>query len=217
MWCPVVNGQVTAPGGAGCTQSFTSFTDLLTFLSGNASFQGAGTIYVQQGTYNGGETAIDLNSASYNLSNIRNSDLTITGGWNTSTNVVDPAGTSNFTIPILIGTSTNPWGGSLVISNIAINKTSGTGLTLYSQGDITLSNVTSTNSVNGAGAELNAGGGVNINNSKFDRNKTAGAIIRAGGNVAIASSSFSDPANGRRQNTGLDIANGGTVSLADVL
>ena len=136
VWCP--GGQAPTPGANGCTPSFPSFTALLTFLSGNATYQGAGTIYVQQGAYNGGETSIDFNSPTYDLSNIRNSDLTVTGGWNTTTNTVDPAGTSSFTIPILIGTSTNPWGGSLQINNITINKTDGTGLTLYSQNDITL-------------------------------------------------------------------------------
>src|SRR5262249_7466023 len=62
-----------------------------------------------------------------------------------------------------------------------------------------------------------SGGDVSIDNSHFDRNKTAGAIIRAKGNVAISSSSFSNPANGRRQATGMDIASDGSVSLFDVL
>jgi Right handed beta helix region len=228
MWCPVVNGTATPPGGAGCTQSFPSFNELLNFLSGpgNATYQGAGTIYVQQGAYNGGESSVDLNSSSYNLSNIHNSDLTITGGWNISTNTVDPASTSNLTIPILIGTSSNPWGGSLTINNINISNTSGTGLILYAQDDISLENITVTNSANGAGAELHAGQNpdpnnshdVNISNSHFERNKTAGAIITApSGNVTIRNSSFSNPANARRQMTGIDITSGGSVSLLDVL
>ncbi len=215
VWCP--SGQAPTPGANGCTPSFPSFTALLTFLSGSTTYQGAGTIYVQQGAYNGGETSIDFNSPTYDLSNIRNSDLTVTGGWNTTNNTVDPAGTSSFTIPILIGTGTNPWGGSLQINNITINKTDGTGLTLFSQNDITLVNVNVTNSVNGAGAEINAGGKVTIANSKFDRNKTAGAIIRAKGDVAIANSSFSNPANGRRQGTGLDVMTDGSVALLNVL
>lgn len=215
IWCPA--GEDPIPGANGCTQSFTSFDALLTFLSGNASFQGPGTIYVQQGTYNGGESSIDFNSAAYDLSNISNADLTITGGWDTTTNTLDPAGTSDFTVPILIGTDANPWGGSLTLNNLTINKTSGTGLTLYAQDDITVSNVTVTNSVNGGGAELHAGDRVNVNNSRFDRNKTAGAIIRSGGSVSIADTSFSNPADGRRQITGLDVQSGGSVSLFNVL
>jgi Right handed beta helix region len=218
IWCPA--GQSPIPGANGCTQSFTSFTALLTFLSGNAAYQGAGTIYVQQGAYQGGESTVDFNN--YNLSNISGADLTITGGWNTSTNTVDPAATSSFSnTSIVIGSSTNPWAGSLTISNLTLNFNptgqSGTGLTLNSQNDINLTNVSVMNSATGAGAELNSGGDVTINNSNFDRNRTAGAIIRANGNVAISNSSFSNPVNGRRQITGLDIVNDGSVSLFNVL
>lgn len=218
IWCPA--GQAPTPGLNGCTASFTSFNALLTFLSGNASFQGAGTIYVQQGAYQGGESSVDFNN--YNLSNISGADLTITGGWNTSTNTVDPTSTSTFNnTSIVIGSSTNPWAGSLTINNLSLNFNptgqSGTGITLYTQNSINISNVSVMNSANGAGAELNAGNDVNIKDSKFDRNKTAGAIIRAGRDVAIAHSSFSNPANGRRQVTGLDIVADGAVSLLDVL
>ena len=190
IWCPVVNGVATAPGGTGCTQSFPSFNALLTFLSGNAGYQGAGTIYVEQGAYQGGESSIDFNN--YNLSNISSADLTITGGWNIPNQTIDPTTTSNFTVPIVIGTSTNPWGGALTINNINISNTNGTGLTVYAQD-------------------------VNIDNSKFERNRTAGAILRATRNVTISNSSFSNPANARRQLTGLDIESGGSVSLQNVL
>jgi len=189
IWCPQAQTTPT-PGANGCTASFTSFNALLTFISGNATYQGAGTIYVQQGTYSGGESTIDFNN--YNLSNISNADLTITGGWNTSNNTVDPTTTSNFSVPIVIGTSTNPWGGALTINNINISNTNGTGLTVYAQD-------------------------VNIDNSKFERNKTAGAVLRATRNVTISNSSFSNPANARRQLTGLDIESGGSVSLQNVL
>ena len=216
IWCP--QGQPPVPGANGCTPSFTSFTDLLTFLAANATtFLGAGTIFVEQGTYGGGESVIDFNA--YNLSNISSSDLTVQGGWDTTANPVDPAtaSTSNFTVPILIGSSTNPWGGSLTINNIQILNPTNTGLTLYSQGNINVSNVLVENSSLGGGAELDAGGNVTINNSKFLRNNTAGAIVRAGANVAVANSEFSNPFNQRRQIKGLDITSGGSVSLFQVL
>ena len=215
IWCP--QGQSPTPDANGCTSSFSSFNALLTELSGNTAYQGAGTIYVQQGTYSGGETSIDFNSASYDLSNIRNFDLTVHGGWDTITNTVDPASTSTFSIPFVIGTSTNPWGGSLTINNIVINNSNQTALTLYSQNDINLSNVQVSNSVTGSGAELNAGRDITINNSKFERNRNAGAVIRAGGNVAIANSTFSNPGRNRLQMTGLDIVTtGGSVALLNV-
>ena len=212
IWCPA--GQPPTPGANGCTQSFNSFTALLTFLAGNATYSGAGTIYVEQGSYQGGESTI--NFSNFNLSNISSSDLTITGGWDTSTGTT--TSTSSFNnVSIIVGTSTNPWGGSLTLNNISITNPSGTGIVLNSQNNINLSNVTVTNSTNGAGAELNAGNDVNINNSKFERNKTAGAIIRAVRDVNVANSSFSNPETARRQIIGLDIITDGSVSLLNVL
>jgi len=224
IWCPGI--QAPTPGANGCTDSFTSFDGLLTFLAANPTYQGAGTIYVQQGAYTGSDpnNVVDFNS--YNLSNINNADLTITGGWNTSNGTVDPAGTSSFTdTQILIGSGANPWGGSLTINNITmtfsnpngtIPATPENGLTLHAQGDISLSKVNVTNAPS-AGADLNAGGDVTVSESKFDRNKTAGALIKAGGNVTVVNSSFSNPANARRQITGLDIVSGASVTLVNVL
>ena len=214
IWCPATQTTPT-PGANGCTASFTSFDLLLTELAGNPAYQQAGTIYIQENAYAGGESTIDFNA--YDLSNIQNFDLTVTGGWNTTTNVVDPANSSTFTAPIIIGSSTNPWGGSLTINNISISGTDGTGLTVYSQNNITLSNVQVSNSVNGAGAELDAGGDVNIDSSDFERNRTAGAIIRAGGDVAIANTSLSNSGTARLQIAGADITSAGSVSLFDVL
>lgn len=219
IWCPA--GQPPIPGANGCTQSFASFDALLTGLSGNAAYQGAGTIYVQQGAYAGGETSIDFNSSSYNLSNIKNFDLTVQGGWNTKNNSVDPASTTTFKVPIIIGTTANPWGGSLTFNNIYIDQAGGqASLILNSQIDITLTNVEVTRSVSGNGAELNAGRDVNIKDSDFYKNKEAGALIKAGRNVTIANSNFSNSSNRslvfQQQGTGVQITSGGSVSLFNV-
>ena len=215
IWCP--QGQPPIPGANGCTTSFNSFTALLTFLSGNAAYQGAGTIYVQQGGYNGGETTIDLSSSQFDLSNISNSDLTVQGGWDTTNNTVPPTGSSTLNISLIIGTNANPWGGSLTINNINFDKTNQTGLTLFSQNDITLENVNVTSSLNGSGAELDAGGNVTVINSHFIRNKNTGVNINAGGDVAVSDSEFSNTATTRRQITGLNILSGGSVSLFNVI
>jgi hypothetical protein len=104
-----------------------------------------------------------------------------------------------------------------------LNDPNQTGLTLFAQNDINISNVTVENSTNGAGADLDANGNVSINNSKFLRNNTSGAIINAHGttpdtgNVAIANSEFSNPFNQRRQIKGLVITSTRTVSLFQVL
>lgn len=192
IWCP--SGQ--APGTAGCTQNFSSFDLLLTFLSGNPDYQGPGTIYVQQGAYQGNDPnkVIDFNSPSYDLSNINQSSLTVTGGWNISNNTIDSANPTTFSgYSILIGSSTNPWGGSLTITNIVVSDSPKNGIELYATDD------------------------VNVKDSKFDHNRKTGAVIRAGKNVNIANSSFSNAATGRNQRVGLDIVSGASTSLSGVI
>jgi hypothetical protein len=213
IWCPA--GQLPTPGLNGCTQSFTSFTALLTFLANNSTtYGGAGIIYVQLGTYQGGESTI--NFSNFNLPSLVSSDLTITGGWNTASGNIEGTSTLNNT-SLIIGNSSNPWGGSLTLNNLEFNNPAQTGISLNTQGNITLNSVSVTNSTNGAGAELTAGGFVTIDKSTFLRNKTAGAIIRATGGVGISESTFSSPETARRQIVGLDIESGESVSLFRVL
>ena len=93
----------------------------------------------------------------------------------------------------------------------------GTGLTLFSQGNITLTNVEVTNS--GSGAELTANGNVKVENSKFNKNKKAGAVIDAGGNVDISNSEFNENGSGAIDDPvgfGLDVKSGGAVTLSGV-
>jgi hypothetical protein len=213
VWCP--EGQSPTPGQNGCTDSFNSFNELLTFLKNNendAAYQQAGTIYIQQGQYLGGESSVDFNN--YNFNKINNYNLTLQGGWNTSDN--STTDTTQFNVPITIGSSSNPWIGSLTINSLLISNVSNqTGLTLYTQGDITVNNVQVTTSLNGT--DLNSGGNVTVSNSKFNKNKNKGANINATGNVDISNSTFNE--NGSYSgNTGkglqIDAAN--KVSLASV-
>jgi len=205
IWCP--EGQAPTPGANGCTASYSSFTELLDFLKaneGDAAYQQAGTIYVQQGAYLGGESSIDFNS--YNFTNLNQHDLTIHGGWDTTDNSLDPADTSQFEVPIIIGSLSNPWVGSLTINNIFISGVNGqAGLTLYSQGDINLSNVEVTDSHNGA--NLNAGGNVTVKKSKFNNNGSGVTVDANGTDIAI---------NPDATGSGLGINSGGAVTLQEV-
>lgn len=223
VWCPTG----VLPGGVGCTPSFDSFTELLTELSTNpnGAYGGAGTIYVQQGAYQGGEATVDFNA--YNLSNISGSDLSVTGGWDPATNTIDAATPSTFNnIPIIIGSSASPWGGSLTLSNLGLafetnfsnnpNNQTMDGLSLNSNAGVTLVNVNVTNAPND-GAEIVAVGDVTIVDSEFERNQTAGAKVKAGGGVTVVNGSFGSPATARRQDTGLDIESTGAVTLINVL
>ncbi|HSL29834.1 MAG TPA: right-handed parallel beta-helix repeat-containing protein, partial [Anaerolineales bacterium] len=152
-------------------------------------------------------------------------DLTVTGGWNPGSGTT--TSTSNFNnTRIVIGSSTSPWGGSVSVNNITMTFTQNdtppatpeNGLTIYSAGNVALSNV-EVSVANSAGAEIEAAGNVTVNNSKFHRNKTAGAIIRAGGNVDVANSEFQNPQvnRQRRQIVGLDVNSGGAVSLFNIM
>jgi hypothetical protein len=243
IWCPA--GQAPTPGANGCTTSFPSFTDLLNFLKVNENdpaYQQAGTIYIQANAYTGGETIIDFNT--YGLNNLSTYNLTLTGGWDTNANIIDPVQSSQFNIPIVIGTNDNPWGGSLTFNNIQIqNINNNTALTAYSQTDIALSNVEINNVQGGDGATLvsnngdvtvsdssfsNADTGANItaggdviieNNSTFENNEEAGAIISAGGKVDISNSTFNNNNSGPNKTPtgkGLEIKSNGEVTLASI-
>ncbi len=211
MWCPI--GQT--PGGAGCTASFSSFTELLTFLQaneGDAAYQQPGTIYIEQGAYAGGEDSIDFNN--YAFTNFNNYDLTLQGGWDPSDNSTDA--TSQFNAPIIIGSSLNPWVGSLAFNGLVISSvTNQTGLTAYTEGNITVSNVEVTDSQ--AGAELSASGNVLVEDSKFNDNNKAGAVVNAGGTVDINDSEFNGNGGTFNPGFGLKIDSGSNVSLKQVL
>ena len=214
IWCPA--GQPPTPGMNGCTESFPTFDALLTFLDANEdapAYQQAGTIYIQKDEYSSDETSIDFNN--YAFDTLINFSLTLQGGWDITTTVVDPADSTSFDIPIIIGSSANPWAGSLTINNINISNVSGgTGLTLYSQSDISLSNVEVT--LSGDGASLNAGGGVTVNDSKFNDNRNGGASITAGGNVSIRNSEFDNNGSTKTDGYGLVINSGSSVTLRQV-
>lgn len=214
IWCPATQTTPT-PGANGCTISYGSFTDLLAAIAADpANYQVDGTIYVEQGVYLGGEESIDFNDTTFNATNLQQHNLTITGGWDTTTNTV--TGTSEFNVPIILGSSSNPWAGSLTLNNLIINGVNQTGLTLYSDKNVTVSNVEVTDSLNGA--EISAGGNVTVEKSKFHNNKNQGANI-TGGSVNVSESDFSNNGSGDIADptgSGLGIKSSGAVTLADV-
>ncbi|RPI90018.1 MAG: hypothetical protein EHM40_19445 [Chloroflexi bacterium] len=213
IWCPS-NVVVPTPGANGCTDSKANFTELLAYLKANETnpvFQRSGTIFVEMGAYAGEESTIDFNT--YEFQYLKNFNLTVKGGWDTTDN-----STIDYTqldVPIVIGTSTNPWVGSLTIDNIRIDGASDqTGLILYSQGAINIFNSQVTDSL--AGADLNAGAGVSVQNSQFNDNKKSGAKITAGGAVEVVDSEFNNNASSQYDGFGLEIDNQNQVTLSGV-
>ncbi|GEM_PF-1753322 len=243
IWCPV--GQPPIPGENGCTGTFASFDELLTFLKaneGDAAYQQAGVIYVAMGDYATSESSIDFNE--YEFDELVNYDLTIQGGWDTTTNTTEPTESTTFNVSITIGSSDNPWVGSLIFNNIKIEDLfEEDALTAYSQDDITLTNVEITNIEDGTaatltstegdvtitggtfsesetGAVITAAGDVTIEGDvQFNDNDVAGAVISAGGNVDISDSTFNNNGEVEKKTItgqGLEIASAGTVTLNNV-
>ncbi len=194
IWCPA--GQDPTPGANGCTNSYTSFDALLTFLKtdeeGAATYQGNGTIYVEMGNYGGGESTIDFNT--YGFTTFDDNDLTIQGGWNTSTGTT--VDTTSFDVPIVIGSDVNPWGGSLTIRNIIVSGVvNDTGLTVFS------------------------GGSVTVEDSEFSNNDVAGVFIDADENVTVRRTKVNNNGSDNWNvvdGTGMEIKSGGFVTLSDV-
>ena len=214
IWCPA--GQAPTPGANNCTTYYDTFDELLTFLQaseGDVVYQQAGTIYIQQGQYLGGESSVDFNN--YSFSTLSNYNLTLQGGWDITDNSVDPNDTTDIDIPIIIGSSSNPWIGSLTINNINISGVSDqAGLTLYTQGDIVLSNVEVADSQ--SGADLNAGDEVSVSDSDFNNNQEGGATVTAGGNVTVNNSHFDNNGSSTTDGYGLNAQSGGDVTLTQV-
>jgi len=203
IWCP--GSQAPTPGANGCTDSYSSFDALLTFLKdneGDTAYQSAGTIYVEMGDYGGGESAIDFNT--YGFTSFENNDLTIQGGWNTSTGTTGETtgDTSNFDIPIVIGSEANPWNGSVTIYDIIITGVkSGVAnvpaLAVYSEKDVTVrrSKINNNGSdaqevEDGKGLEIKAGRYVSLSDVEANDNQIFGARIEAGDVVSIENSFF---------------------------
>jgi hypothetical protein len=215
IWCPA--GQDPTPGENGCTDSYSSFDELLTFMQtneGDVAYQQAGTIYVEMGTYGGGESSIDFNT--YGFTTFDDNDLTIQGGWNTSTGTTTD--TTTFNVPIVIGSDASPWGGSLTIRNIIVSGVvNDTGLTVYSGGSVTVEDSEFTNN-DAAGVFIDADEDVNVRRTKVNDNGSnnwevvdgRGLEIKSGGFVTLSEVEAND-----NQIFGVDIVAGKDVAIAN--
>ena len=161
IWCPSTISKPLGSGLNGCTFSFTDLYDLISNISGGTAFPVAGikpnangTIWIKNSVVNIGN---DLSSAPViidptvdRLGSWANFTLTVKGAWNGfGTNGVTIASPSTFTVPISI---TN-WNNTVTISNITITGATGTGLTVTTPKNITLTGVRS-NGNSGGGAVL---------------------------------------------------------------
>ncbi|HET9915367.1 MAG TPA: HYR domain-containing protein, partial [Anaerolineales bacterium] len=175
MWCP----EGVSPGGAGCTTNFPSISDLLNdMVTNTASYTQNGVIYF---TVNPGTGVFELSPTTLpggDFDTLKPYNLTLQGGWNGSSVSPAFAGQTNFgSNPIIIGTSTNPWVGSVTLEDIAFNGVStANALTVYTTtGNIALDNVDVTNQAGGNYTALLDSDDGNItvqNGSRFDGDNT---------------------------------------------
>ncbi len=204
MWCP----EGTAPGGAGCTNNHSTFSDLVTELYGGG-VSGNGTIYVAYDYSVGGADAagIWIDQDDTQLGN-----LVIQGGWDFGSSGI--IGTSTIATDMTLLNWGSLGGGTLVLNDLSFSG--GGGLHIYDGNGITTADVTLNNvSVAGSdsyGAEIETTGDITVNDSEFTANDYDGLYGWSGDDFSIDNSSF----NGNR-NGGITVGAGGDLSLVDVV
>ena len=219
MWCP----EGVLPGGPGCTKNFTSIASLINNMESSpdifaqngvvyfTSNPGSGKFHLDPTTLTGGafETLNDFN-------------LTLQGGWNGDTVAPSFSGQTDFgTQNIIIGTSVNPWVGTITLNDIMLNNATQTSLTVYTDtGDITLNNVDVNNQRGGDNTAIlsSSSGDITVTNGTFDGNGTNSSgfsATTATGEITISDSSFTENrvGTGTRDGATLDAT---TVTLTNV-
>ncbi len=192
MWCPGLYGEpgATLPGGAGCTSSFTSFTNLITELGDFDSNEvGAGTIYIAS-NYDATANSDTGTNVIFDYGANELTDLVFQGGWDFGAN--DVVGTS--TLTGITSLQFWDWGsfgfpGSLTVNDIIMSG--GDGLYIGSDSGTPTANVVLNN--------------ITVNNTNL------GTYVETDGTVSIIDSTFND-----NDSNGLEISSGGDISLNDV-
>jgi len=200
IWCP--EGQVPTPNDNGCTDSHDSFTDLIGDLTGGA-YSGNGVIWVEA-NYDRTEDSvlIEFDGTSGNLSNLDN--LTIMGGWNGNfaSTGTDPSTPSLLDDPLRIF----DWIGDITIKNLDFENvvSSSAALNIETIGDITLNNVSVTDTADTAAPDSGIG-------ASLDNCLESGGICTGSGNVTVLNSSFSN-----NDHDGLQIFSDDSVTVKNV-
>jgi hypothetical protein len=148
IWCPESAVPPITAGTQGCTTAYTSINLLLENMNEDvdvwsADYAQNGVIYLDATPITSAVTITD--DAYANLfSNFSIYNLTLQGGWDTSTGTL--SGQTVFNGPnafLQIGTSDNPWSGSVTLNNITIfdSQAANASLEVYSSGEVTLTDV----------------------------------------------------------------------------
>jgi hypothetical protein len=226
IWCPATLAAPT-PGNGGCTIQYTSgglYALVSDINTGTITLpQMNGTIWLQN-IPDSSSADIILNGSSLPLvnQNIKNFTLTLKGGWVGCSGLPCPStisGTTTFANPVNI--SILNWNNAVTLSNITVSGATGTGLTISTSKNITLTNVQSNNSTSGGdGVDLNTTldsgtGSISITGGQFNSNGGGGASLSVGtnGSVTITGTQFNLNVG---VSDGLNIASSGAVTLVNV-
>ncbi len=197
MWCPAG----VLPGGAGCSASYVTISDLINNMVSNTSaYTQNGVIYFTA-TADAAFTLSPTTLTGGAFDTLNDYNLTLQGGWNGSTVTPVLSGQTNFsTFSVGIGTAANPWVGNITLNDIVFSSGSQAAINVYTTtGNITLSNVDITNQKNGSASMAllsSSAGNINVQNgSTFDGNGANSqglAATTVTGSITISDTAFSD-------------------------
>ncbi len=196
IWCP--DGATPTSGANGCTDSFATFTELITTLisDNGITYNGNGVIWVAGDYTNADDSPIIFDGTTLSWFD----NLAFTGGWSgiSGDDAVDNADYSELDVSLSIIN----WHGNVTLSNLSIDAEDAVaGLYVETTGDISLSNIVSSGNSLGYGAGLDT--------CVYD---AALEQCSGTGDVIVQDSTFDDNTGG----SGIGIDSGGTVSLDTV-
>jgi hypothetical protein len=231
VWCPA--GHVPGETPDACSPSFPTITELVNYLHDNPTlYYGDGAIYFMTGTYTGDETMIVID---YTLLP-QMGTISVMGGWDLGGSNTHTAGdTTTFTVPVVV-----KWNSDVTLSDLVVTPTGNGNPAVFvsTDGDITVTNVTTTGGY--SGAELvnsgGSGGDVTVTGSSFSGASNAGlqvissgsvtlsGVVAGGNNTGIIVDNQSGTANVTMVNIfadgngylGADVRSAGDISLTDV-
>ena len=215
IWCPESAVPPYTPGTQGCSESFTSFENLLDNmndaepLAWSADYSHNGVIYLEQTTNSATTITSEISITSATYTNLFNNfsvyDLTIQGGWDINTGIISGVTTfdNNNNASLNIGSALNPWIGNITISDLLFQDNNiNTASSLFvstTSGNVTLENVTVNNSTNNSTVSVLTDSG---NVSIFDldianSNSASGAdVTTASGNITLDDVDITAQTNG---------------------
>ncbi len=215
VWCPSSLSAPT-PNANGCTTSYASFQDLITYLDANEQAMD-GTIWIES-TYDSSVNDATASGFVFNggsFTTMSNYALTIQGGWNGVSGSSSIGSASIFSGDYLVVTN---WNANVTINDIAMDGTSGShGITVITNGAVNLSDVSVQNSALSGVYIDNRGGTEDVTISgtnNFSDNNNMGLLVYSRGDIFVSGVTASS--NNLESGAFLDTASGsGNVSVSN--